>query len=229
MAKFTSSGKCRLCGQLVGKAQMTNHLKSCLKRTTPSASGSSETRSYHLVAEAPYSSYWLHLQASADATFRDLDGLLRRIWLECCGHCSAFRFPEEKLSSFMDFEEDLMKEIHKLMSQPLGRKLKPGLKFSYEYDFGSTTNLSFRVVAELPGLPKKRSFALFARNEPPLIPCGQCSKPATQVCAEHVYEDAGWLCDACAAEHECGEDMLMPIINSPRTGVCGYVGPSQEP
>lgn len=146
---------------------MTNHLKSCLKRTTPSASGLSETRSYHLVAEAPYSPYWLHLQ--------------------------------------------------------------PGLKFSYEYDFGSTTNLSFRVVAELPGLPKKRSFALFARNEPPLIPCGQCSKPATQVCAEHVYEDAGWLCDACAAEHECGEDMLMPIINSPRTGVCGYVGPSQEP
>lgn len=103
------------------------------------------------------------------------------------------------------------------------------MKLSHEYDFGSTTNLSMRVAAELPGLARKRPFALLARNDPPVILCGQCNKPATQICAEHAHEDAGWLCDTCAAEHECGEDMLMPIVNSPRAGVCGYVGPSREP
>jgi hypothetical protein len=202
-----------------------------LQRVLAAGKADSSARSFHLIVEAAQMPvYWLHLRASADATFRDLDGLLRGIWLECCGHCSAFHFPGEKQSnSFLDFEDDLMKEIHKVMSQPLGRALKPGLKFSYEYDFGSTTDLSLRVVAELPGLPTKQPFALLARNDPPEIPCGECSKPATRVCAEHVYDDAGWLCDACAAEHECEEEMLMPIVNSPRTGVCGYVGPSREP
>ena len=40
---------------------------------------------------------------------------------------------------------------------------------------------------------------------------------------ERVNEE-GWLCQSCADEHECGEDMLLPVVNSPRTGVCGYAG-----
>ncbi len=34
----------------------------------------------------------------------------------------------------------------------------------------------------------------------------------------------GYLCEACLADHECDEEMFMPLVNSPRTGVCGYVG-----
>lgn len=202
-----------------------------LEKTFGFKRGPLKKRSYHLVVDTSYAPvYWLHLRASADATFHDPDGVLRRIWMECCGHCSAFHFPDEKpTTSFFDAEADLMKEIHKVMSQPLGRRLKPGLKFTYEYDFGLTTGLALRIVAELPSLPGKSDFTLLARNEPPPIPCGECRKPASQVCAEHVYEDAGWLCDACAEGDECEEDMLMPIVNSLCTGVCAYIGPSREP
>ena len=38
------------------------------------------------------------------------------------------------------------------------------------------------------------------------------------------YEDKGYLCDECAKGHECGEEMLLPIVNLPQTGVCGYAG-----
>jgi len=34
----------------------------------------------------------------------------------------------------------------------------------------------------------------------------------------------GWLCDECAPKHKCGEDMLLPVVNSPRVGKCGYTG-----
>jgi hypothetical protein len=34
--------------------------------------------------------YWLHLEAPITATLRALDGYLRDLWLECCGHLSIF-------------------------------------------------------------------------------------------------------------------------------------------
>ena len=36
------------------------------------------------------------------------------------------------------------------------------------------------------------------------------------------------LCDAHAEEHE-HDDMLMALVNSPRTGMCGYDGPAEPP
>jgi hypothetical protein len=38
-------------------------------------------------------------------------------------------------------------------------------------------------------------------------------------------EGAAFLCNACVAQHGCGEEMLRPVVNSPRMGVCGYDGP----
>ena len=50
---------------------------------------------------------------------------------------------------------------------------------------------------------------------------------ATGLYTQCIYEDKGCLCDACAKSHECGEEMLLPLVNSPRAGVCGYTG--QDP
>ena len=36
------------------------------------------------------------------------------------------------------------------------------------------------------------------------------------------------FCQEHADEHE-HDDMLMPIVNSPRTGMCGYTGPAEPP
>jgi len=228
-----------------GKRQMTNHLKACWKQHT--IPGKATARWFHLVVEGRYApTYWLHLQAPTYCTFGDLDRLLRRIWLECCDHLSAFEFPvrrkRPRLATPIDFAALAQEFIREsppgcgddanddaLMGKTLGSKLKPGVVFSHQYDFGSTTHLALRVAAEhtAPALPGK--LKLLARNEPPAIPCSVCAKPATQLCGQCVEEGTGEFCDACAGQHECGEEMLMPLINSPRAGVCGYCGPSVEP
>ena len=42
----------------------------------------------------------------------------------------------------------------------------------------------------------------------------------------HVYgECEDFVCDQCLESHECGEEMVLDVVNSPRMGVCGYVGP----
>lgn len=243
-----TSAKCRLCGRMLGKRQMTNHLKACWKQHTVVAAGKATPRWFHLVVEARYApDYWLHLQAPANCTFGDLDGLLRAIWLECCGHLSAFEFPvQRKLyrrAAPLDIAamvEELVREAQQpfsddaasgdaLMGQPLGGMLKPGAVFSHQYDFGTTTDLALRVVGEYAAPALRGAFKLLARNEPPAILCSVCAKPATQLCQQCAEDGVGVFCDACASRHDCGEKMLVPLINSPRTGVCGYCGPSVEP
>jgi hypothetical protein len=239
-------GTCRLCGSRIDKAQMTNHLKACLASHAAPAAGQPSGRCFHLVVDggkyAP--EYWLHVAAPAEATFGDLDRELRDIWLECCGHMSAFRFPQPKrqrglpvdfnalVAQMMSAEAELDAE-QKLMSQPLAAKLRARMTFTHEYDFGTTTTLVLRVVGEWPlAIDKKRRrsrLRLLARNEPPPIPCGVCGKPATAVCAQCLYDGTGWVCITCAPQHDCGEDMLLPNVNSPRVGQCGYCGPSREP
>ncbi len=36
-------------------------------------------------------------------------------------------------------------------------------------------------------------------------------------------------CDNCKKTHDCGEDMLMRIVNFPSTRVCGYEGSVKYP
>ncbi len=244
MPKIASRGKCRCCGESFDKSRMSTHLKTCAKLAGASASPTPRSaRSFHLVVEARYSPhYWLHLEVPATARFGDLDRLLRDIWLECCGHMSAFRFPRPRVpfrasgnfaqllaAAAAHSFEDEMDDEQRLMGVPVGKRLQPGAKLEYEYDFGSTTELVIRVLGERPcSLPKPR-IRLLARNEPPEIRCTVCGKPATTICTECECQGDDALCKACAADHECGEEMFLPIVNSPRTGVCGYCGPSVEP
>lgn len=46
---------------------------------------------YYLRAEATdWPEFWLDLEVRGEAQLQDLDDYLRAIWLECCGHMSAF-------------------------------------------------------------------------------------------------------------------------------------------
>jgi hypothetical protein len=109
------------------------------------------------------------------------------------------------------------------MENSLGEVLRPKMKFSYNYDFGSTTKLTLNVVSEREGKKSKEPVRLLARNDPPAIPCGVCGTPATRVTAEGCGEDS-WLCDKCAAGDDVEEEYLLPVVNSPRVGVCAYTG-----
>ncbi|MBT9144001.1 MAG: hypothetical protein DDT29_02415 [Dehalococcoidia bacterium] len=161
----------------------------------------------------------MHLSVPVNATLEDLDGFLRDIWLECCGHLSAFTIEgtRHSISPIGEYDERGMKVA-------LSDVLASGIKFYHEYDFGTTTELTLRVVSEHEGEDKSESIQLLARNDPPLIACDSCGKIATQVCTECIWSGKGWLCNECAREHGCSEEMLLPVVNSPRVGMCGYTG-----
>lgn len=226
MARQMSKGQCSLCGGTFGKSAMARHLKSCKQKRAGSEESSSgrasrKTQVFHIVVEGRHDpDYWMHLEASANAKLEAMDGFLRDIWLECCGHMSMFSIQDKRYSVVQMAEFD-----DESMTARLDEVLTPGMKFYHEYDFGSTTHLSLKVVSREAKQIKGKDIEVLARNEPPPIPCTSCGKMAAHVCCECVCSsEDGWLCDECAAEHECGEDMLLPVVNSPRVGVCGYTG-----
>ncbi|WP_151754631.1 IS1096 element passenger TnpR family protein [Dictyobacter vulcani] len=226
MARTTTKGTCHFCQQVFGKAAMTRHLETCPQRAVSFATSHGKTpagpaRFFHLRAEGlDVPSYWMHLEIPADASLQTLDSFLRKSWLECCGHLSRFEIHGTSYSSYIDPEFG-----DKSMRAQVGKILEVGDQFVHEYDFGTTTELRLKVLAEREGVPQKKAVELLAHNILPVIPCDICGKPATQICSQCIYEEGGWLCELCAPQHECGEEMLLPVVNSPRVGMCGYDGP----
>ena len=225
--KVKSEGKCRLCGKKFSKGAMANHLRSCREKSTAKWDTKTQrkTRTFHIVVEgSPY--HWLHVEASAEVTLADLDNLLRRIWLECCGHCSDFEIEGTRYSGASDMGWSEFDD--ESMDKRLGNVLRKGMKFRHTYDYGTTTECQLRVVSEGAAPVKKRSVQILARNEPLDIPCIECDKPARHVCTECMWDGEGWLCDDCLAEHECGDEMALPAVNSPRAGMCAYTGGDED-
>ena len=231
MARTSSQGTCYLCKSTVNKVAMKKHLETCQGRVvlaatkSPTSSPKAQNGMAFLLLVEGYRmpEYWMYLEAPAQATLGDLDKLLRNTWLECCGHLSAFEIAGVSYSSDAEMASG-WGSGDKSMKIKLDKALEPGMKFSHEYDFGTTTELSLKVLSEREGEAKGKSIRILARNEAPVILCQSCGKPATQVCSQCVYEGEGWLCDECAEDHECGEEMFLPVVNSPRVGMCGYTG-----
>ncbi len=176
---------------------------------------------FHLyVQEARHGDYWLHLEMAGRAKLGDLDDYLRAIWLECCGHHSCFR-PGGWRS------EDV--PMHLAANQVF----QAGRELMHIYDYGSTSETIVRVIGERRGRPLTGNpIYLMARNRPPEDSCMECGRPAKWLCLECLYEHAveGTLCDDHAKEHphqDYGDP--VPLVNSPRVGMCGYVGPAKPP
>ncbi len=232
MAGKTSTGKCKLCGKSMSKGRMTKHLATCrTTHTLEKLEGSGKLRQadhFHLVVDAgPL--FWLQIEAPVDATLRDLDKFLRDVWLECCGHLSAFTINGVQYDVDAAAAREWGDSNTRGMNVLLGQVVQPGMKFKHEYDFGTTTEVGLQVAGEWQGQAKGKSIQILAGNDLPEFPCNKCGQPATQMCSECIWSGGGMLCDDCAGEHECGEEMLLPIVNSPRMGMCGYTGPGYIP
>ena len=241
MAKTQLIGQCEFCGKKLAKSGMTRHLQCCEERKNAIARLEKPHRRgnqiLHLVVEGKYqTAYWLHVETRADSQLAALDDFLRDIWLECCGHMSEFMFPKAKAGRGSDGFGAMQQMLESIlngdfpmddddpnMNVRLGDRVKKGDEFFYDYDFGSTTKLKLRVVAERQGTLRKNVVNLLARNTPPVILC-DCGKPAKYVCTECMWDDEGWLCEKCAGSHPCGDEFFLPVVNSPRCGVCAYTG-----
>jgi hypothetical protein len=229
MARQTSKGTCTFCHGEFSKSAMTRHLEACQQRIAAEAKAESrqkaqKTRKFHFVVEGcDLPVYWMHLEITASTTLATLDQFLRNTWLECCGHLSAFEIGGVRYAVDAGMYDD-WNMGEKSMRVRLDKVFIPGQSCSYEYDYGTTTELRLRVISERAIATKGNAIQVLARNTPPVILCEICGKPATEVCSQCIFDNKGWLCDDCAEEHECGEEMLLPVVNSPRVGMCAYTG-----
>ncbi len=242
-----SRGICQLCGYESTKAGMTKHLASCPAQHDLDSGKSSQL--FRLRIEASYASeYWLDLELKGSSNLRVLDKFLRDIWLECCGHLSAFTISNIFYNSSQDGDEGdealeaeenaqllaLFRERgipesrwpvrrrERGMDVKISEIFQEGLKFEYEYDFGSTTNLKLKVLSIREG-KLSQNLRLLARNKLPEWTCSKCGKPASVLHTEKMYDEENpFYCKT----HARGWDdyPYLPIVNSPRMGVCGYTG-----
>ncbi len=230
--KLPSVGTCALCNSVVPKRSMTKHLETCViehdARERVQKKQPRDAALFHLLVEGRgMPEYWLHVEVRAIARLSALDQFLRGIWLECCGHLSQFKIGETYYISHNDPYEDAGDTFSQ--TRPLNKVIGPGSRFTHEYDFGTTTELTLRVLSERVGLNQRAAVRLLARNNPLDWRCAVCGKPATQVCSMCIYtESAAWYCDDvdCQAEHQCVDpgEYWLPVSNSPRVGMCGYTG-----
>ena len=221
MSRQLSMGTCNLCGKSFSRASMTRHLDKCSPPEPPPSSSVPSKACFHLLIESHHAkAYWMHVAMPVETTLAKLDGFLREIWLECCGHLSGFTIDGR------NYVSEAAKEFGDSgMGARLSRILQVGMTFSYEYDYGSTTELRMKVLAVRDQVPARGQVQLLARNDPPQVACEQCGdRPAVHICAECAWRGEGWLCETCIAGHKCGEGMYLPVVNSPRAGVCAYSG-----
>ena len=201
MKKPMVKGKCAICRQELGKTALRNHL---LKEHM--AEGPAAESCYLIRAEGRYNkNYWFYFDIPLDSTFLEIDLFLRRIWLECCDHLSEFRGID--------------------MDEPVGT-LPVGSKIEHVYDFGSTSTTLLTILAADKREASAKAVRFLGRNLAPVFPCTVCGQPATLICDECGWEgDNPFFCENCITGHE-HDDMLIPVTNSPRMGVCGYCGES---
>lgn len=243
-----SEGKCHFCGKTFAKAGINRHLKTHLqKKAIENAKGSSFLVKIESDPRWGSSPYFLSLWIDGEATMEHIDTFLKDIWLECCGHMSAFRNPQlkrqgrgmwdyfeamellekGKIKQYEEMMEDVSGEIPK--SRKVNKVFYKDLKLEYEYDFGSSTQLLLTEIEEYPVKADKK-IVLLSRNEPLEWLCDTCGKAsATHICIAHGWGEGSMFCDKCGKKHaktcEDFEDYAaMPVVNSPRMGVCAYEG-----
>jgi hypothetical protein len=220
-----SKGTCNYCGEEIAKSGVTKHLSACPKRQAiiKKAEGKKAASEalYHLrVQDMWRSEFWLDLEMSGSRTLEDLDAYLRAIWLECCGHLSQFSVGGWR-----------GKEIPK--NRRIGEIFQREVELTHIYDFGTSSETLIKSAGTREGKPTTaHPIALMVRNLLPEARCIECQQPAAWLCMECLTEEDMWgtLCDKHAPTHahkNYGEP--IPLVNSPRLGMCGYDGPGEPP
>ena len=249
MAQESSKGQCLYCEKSYTKRGISSHMDGHLSKK---ANGNSKGKSY-LVEVKPNPRYWdqnpyfLSLWVDGRTDMGELDDYLRAIWLECCGHMSEFSDPSKEknemdwgMDGYVSFLEKIVQgrvsQDELLRGPDLGeisweqkakQVLSEGLKLDYKYDFGDTTPLQLSVIREY-ACKADESIVLLSRNEIPFFPCVKCKTNPSVVILNDGVEHA-LLCKSCyekelEEDSSIGDEGFLPVVNSPRMGVCAYTG-----
>ena len=224
-------GTCALCGVVLLPDASAAHLAACAP--AHDARGGARHDLLHLRVTAPgLPWYWLDVDIRASATLQTLDRFLRDTWLECCGHLSQFIIGHvdyvQVTSGDLGWGDGFKRRPQRRMTARVGDAMPDiGGHVQYEYDFGSTTTLDIEIVGRRQGTPGRTVTRLLAQNTRVPWKCASCDAPATQVCVFCTDDLASALVCARHARgrHTRGEtESFLPVVNSPRMGVCGYTG-----
>jgi hypothetical protein len=201
-----SKGRCRICNKEFKQSGIKKHLLTCDKEN-------GKEKVFLIRAEA--GPFWVYFEIEKNKTLKQLDQFLRDLWMECCGHLSAFTIKNQRYSVYeLDYDEkDMNVKLRDILNQTL--------KFHYEYDFGTTTELSLECLKEKGG---NKGINIAARNDPIEFKCEICKKPAKLVCVQCIWDGKGFVCNKCSKQHKCAEPYFLPLVNSPRIGMCGFTG-----
>jgi len=209
--ELKSEGRCLYCDELLSQSVIGRHLAKHLEQMEKDAAGKNPANYCHVEVEA--NEMFLHLLVKGDASMKTIDGLLRDIWLECCGHLSGFGHKSFKIK-IKDRVEDVF---------------QPKVKIYHDYDYGTTTRVFLNAKKQYQ-LNLKEQIILLSRNEPLKLKCVSCkTEPAINICSVCCYQEMAFFCRKCSAKHaKTCEDFddyaKMPVVNSPRMGECGYTG-----
>lgn len=212
-------GQCIGCKKTYSNVQAARHLLTCndvqkfLHAQSPNELG------YMLKVSCmdEPDTYWMYVTIPLGEKLSFLDQFLRDVWVECCGHISMFAIEDTFYCSDPGPGEYSMKK-------KLNTILYPGLSFGYMYDFESPTDLHITVIGH-PLTCSSKEINILMRNEEPVFECENCGEQSDRVC-DICFET---VCRACVPTHECVIDendtyMMLPLVNSPRTGICSYGG-----
>lgn len=206
-----SEGKCLYCEQMFSQKEIGKHLAKHLAEKEKADAGKKTQTYCHVLAESD--KMFLHLLVKGSSGMKVIDTFLRKIWLECCGHMSAF--------GHKDFDISMTHKVEDVFT--------PRIKIYHDYDFGTTTRVFLKAMKHYQ-LDMKGNIELLSRNEPLKLICAICKKvPAVNICSVCSWDDYAFFCEKCSEKHakkcEDFEDYAaMPVVNSPRMGECGYSG-----
>jgi len=222
-------GRCKLCGEILTKRKAALHLKKC-RAAHPLPNGKTATKLFTIEATAPgLPEFFLVFELDGTKPLSMMDEFLRLAWFETYEHCSKFtingvHYNSHQLSDdnagFLTF---LGRTLPRSMSAKMGDVLGEGVKFEYQYDFGTTSYVRLRVIGIRSTLEKTPNGPdLIMQNLRPKFSCGECGQPATIVGAgSWGLHPKNIFCEACAGK-KVDEELRCPIANSPRSGIDFY-------
>ena len=179
--------KCYYCNKELTERTIKRHMKNCdtmkKKISEEFEENKSKRKQYIISIKYKYcKDYCIYISIDAALQLCHLDQFIRDVWVECCGHLSEFIIDGTR---YLDNSDGNYQ-----MNVRLKDVFYTGLKFDYEYDFGSTTYLTLEVIDEIAVSKKHSQIEIIARNNEEGRPNSPREGECGYICdeeAENVY------------------------------------------